>query len=236
MKLACTSRSFANALDSGDLTQLEVIDLASRELDVDGIVLDVAHFPRTDDDYLAQIKKMATDLGLTIAAIESDDLLSAGAQRSTAVLEIAAKLGAPLAAAPLGSEAALPWATQLTHLSDAAGAAKALNVTLALRNAPATYAASVHDCKRASKETDSAWLRFGLDPERLDAAGDATALADRTVLLWCSTQANAAGFIAAWAGFRGFLALEAPGTDVAEMKNAIRRWRIALASFELNRT
>src|SRR5215469_1212812 len=68
VKLACSSSAFDQALQSGRLTQLEFLDLAARELRVDGIVLDARHFPRTDSDYLAQIKKMAADTCLTIAA------------------------------------------------------------------------------------------------------------------------------------------------------------------------
>lgn len=238
MKLACSSRSFASALDRGDLTQLEVLDLSSRELGVDGVVLDVRHFPRTDDDYLAQIKKMATDLGLSIAAIESDDFFTSGPAASRAVLDVAARVGAPLVTATLAAETALPWSTQLEYLSEAAGAAKAANVTLALRNAPGTYAWSAHDCKRATKETDSAWLRFGLEPAAFDAASDVAALADRTVLLWSSLDTQPDVLLTQWPDYRGFLALTHPsGCAMPEdVKNAIRRWRIALAHFELNRT
>src|SRR5579863_9211938 len=69
MKLACASSSFHRDIERGELTQLEFLDLCARELACDGVVLDVRHFPRTDDDYLAQIKKMATDRGLSIAAL-----------------------------------------------------------------------------------------------------------------------------------------------------------------------
>jgi sugar phosphate isomerase/epimerase len=238
MKLACTSRAFASALDRGDLTQLEMLDLASRELGVDGVVLDVRHFPRTDDDYLAQVKKMATDLGLCIAALESDDFFTRDPASSRTALEIALRVGAPLLAAPLATETALAWSVQLAHLSEAAAAAKAVNVTLALRNAPGTYAATALDCKRASKETDSAWLRYGLEPAAFDAASDVASLAGRTVLLWSADGAAPEPLLAEWAAYQGFVALtRQPGdASIAEMKNAIRRWRIAQATFELNRT
>ncbi|MGH8163526.1 MAG: hypothetical protein ACREP1_04245, partial [Rhodanobacteraceae bacterium] len=69
MKLACSSTAFDRELRDGDLTQLEWIDRCARELAADGLVFDVAHFPRTDADYLAQVKKMCADLGLTVAAV-----------------------------------------------------------------------------------------------------------------------------------------------------------------------
>src|SRR5262249_49944802 len=131
MKLACTSSAFAGALDRGDLTQLEVLDHAARELSVDGVVLDVRHFPRTDDDYLAQVKKMATDLGLTIAAVESSGFFTGDDATMRQAIVIAVAVGSPLIAAPLGNETALPWSAQLAKLSDATGLAKTANVTLA---------------------------------------------------------------------------------------------------------
>ena len=230
MKLACTSSAFAGALDRGDLTQLEVLDHAARELSVDGIALDVRHFPRTDDDYLAQVKKMATDLGLTIAAVESADFFTGDTATAQRVLAIAVAVGSPLIAAPLGSETALAWSAQLAKLSDATGLAKAANVTLALRNAPATFAASVHDCKRVSKETDSAWLRYGIEPEAFDAASTPVELAERTVLLWADALSEPEALLAAWRSYLGFIVL-AGNAPVVEMTNAIRRWRIAQAQF-----
>ena len=46
MKLACASGAFDREIESGELTQLEFLDLCARELDCDGVVLDVRHFPR----------------------------------------------------------------------------------------------------------------------------------------------------------------------------------------------
>ena len=51
MKVASASSAFDRAIERGDLTQLEFIELSARELAVDGVVLDARHFPRTDDDY-----------------------------------------------------------------------------------------------------------------------------------------------------------------------------------------
>ena len=67
MKLACASGALNREIESGELTQLEFLDLCARDLASDGVVLDVRHFPRTDGDYLAQLKKMAADRGLDIA-------------------------------------------------------------------------------------------------------------------------------------------------------------------------
>ena len=57
MKIAASSASFATDLAEGALTHLEWLDLCAAELELDGVLLDLAHFPRLDDDYLAQARK-----------------------------------------------------------------------------------------------------------------------------------------------------------------------------------
>jgi hypothetical protein len=231
MKLACASGSFHRDIERGELTQLEFLDLCGRELACDGVVLDVRHFPRTDDDYLAQVKKMATDRGLTLAALTDAAFFAAGADRMNDVLRHAALLGTPLVSAPLQRELDGSWSDQLARLGVATSLAKALNVTLAVRNAAQTFAASTHDYKRVAKEADSAWLRFGPEPQALDVASDPRTLAPNTVLLWSDlatqTQSSIAGTVEAFAGFRGHVAVdERAGTaDTAQMAAALQRWR-----------
>ncbi|HTU82025.1 MAG TPA: TIM barrel protein [Candidatus Acidoferrales bacterium] len=242
MKLACASSALHRSIDRGDLTQLEFLDLCAQDLACDGVVLDVAHFPRTDDDYLAQIKKMATDRGLNIAALSDGAFFESADAAMVEVLRRALALGAPLVAAPLGRETSRSWTDQLERLTAATALAKTANVTLAVRNAPGTFAASTHDCKRVAKETDSAWLRFGPEPRAFDAASDPSALAGNSVLLWSNvgdeTERSVGDVIRGFAPFRGHLALDEPSGDasVDEMRSAIRSWRIALASIALNRT
>ena len=237
MKLACSSSAFNRAFDSGEMTQLEFLDAAARELGCDGVVLDDRHFPRTDDDYLAQIKKNATDLGMCIAALASDTFFTADDRTMHGLIERARALGAPLLAGRLGAQTELSWSDQLAKLGTASGHAKSANITLALRNAPHTFASTSHDCKRVTKETDSAWLRYGLDPQAFDAASDASALRERTVLLWWNAQERSPQ-LAPWNDFRGFSVLDRAAGDatLTEMRDAIFRWKIARNEFELNRT
>ncbi len=231
MKLACASSSFHRDIERGELTQLEFLDLCARELACDGVVLDVRHFPRTDDDYLAQIKKMTTDRGLSLAALADPGFFAAAPERMREVLRYAEVLGAPLVAAPLELEVSRSWSDQLARLGDATSLAKMLNVTLAVRNAPATFAAGTHDLKRVVKEADSAWLRFGPEPETLDAGSDPAALRPNTVLLWSNlgTQSDASigDTVAAFAGFCGHVALDerSGAADAALAAAAMRRWR-----------
>ena len=234
MKLACASGSFHRDIESGELTQLEFLDLCARELACDGVVLDVRHFPRTDYDYLAQVKKMATDRGLTIAALADPEFFAAPQEHVTGVLDRAIALGAPIVAAPLALQTEFSWTDQLARLGAATSLAKEHNVTLALRNAAGTFAATTHDCKRVAKEADSAWLRFGPQPQAFDVASDPRLLASNTVLLWSDAGSESARSIAntlaLFSDFRGHVAFdestgEATAAQVAQM---VRRWRNAI--------
>ncbi|MGH7737124.1 MAG: hypothetical protein ACREMP_04570 [Candidatus Tyrphobacter sp.] len=209
MRLACSSGAFDRALSSGELTQLEFIETCARELACDGVVLDVRHFPRADDDYLAQLKKLTTDLGVTVAAYVDETFFLAQADGMAKGVERALLLGAPLIAAPLAREASSPWSAQLTRIACATRLAKTANVTLAVRNARRTFASSGYDCKRLLKEADSAWLRLGLQPADFDGATDSGALASSVVLLWCDAASDAQrDGVDRLAGFRGFLVLD----------------------------
>lgn len=240
MKLACTSGAFHHALVRGDLTQLEFLDHAARELACDGVVLDVRHFPRSDDDYLAQTKKMSVDLGLTIAALDDDRFFSLDADAMAATLRMASLAGAPILSGRLAAETQMPWAEQLQRLGVATQLAKRENVTLAIRNAPDTFAATTLDCKRVSKEADSAWLRFGLDASAFDAASDVQALRVRQVMAWMQDAFGdeaMARELHALESFRGFAVVYDPTEDAAipSIKATVARLRAMLARKELNR-
>lgn len=229
MKFACASTAFDKQLRSDRLTQLEWIDLCAHELAADGAVFDVRHFPRTDTDYLAQLKKMAADLGLTVAALRHDGFFEGDRQHMEQALEMALALGAPLLSAPLPPEVAASWTDVQSRLGEATSIAKRLNVTLAVRNLAQTFAATSHDLKRVSKEADSAWLRYGPDFAALDAASDPQPLLAKTVLVWADASGDPAALSGLLADYRGFVALDVPAGDAQteDLKNALRRWRTA---------
>lgn len=241
MKIACAGNALAQQIERGGLTQLEFVDLCARECACDGIVLDVRQFPRTDDDYLAQLKKMAVDWGLSVAALWDAAFFRTQSDAMLETLRLAVVLGAPVIAAPLAGETESAWSEQLERLGVATALAKQLNVTLALRNAPGTYAATTHDCQRVTKETDSAWLRFGPEPSVFDTASEPGALAGDTILLWspvAQRRSEIVQTIGAFSDFRGFVTLHdsagnATATTVAE---SVARWRDELyrAQKELN--
>ncbi|MGB8520487.1 MAG: hypothetical protein WCD38_10050 [Candidatus Tumulicola sp.] len=238
MKLACASGALDSSFVGGDLTQLEFLDLCAHELACDGVVLDVRHFPRTDSDYLAQVKKMAADRGLTIAALAEAAFFGFEQARMAQTFEVAAAIGAPLVAGELVAETGAPWSEQLAKLNAATSLAKSFNVTLALRNAAGTFAGSTHDCKRVTKEADSAWLRFGPRPSAFGPADDPSQLAPNTVLLWSGAslagERSIAETLHRFPEFRGHLAVDAFGDhlDVAAVRATLRAWRAALASLD----
>jgi len=190
MKICCSSRSYARALQSGDLTQLEWVDRCAK-LALDGVDLASAHFPRTDLDYLAQIRKLCVDRGLTVAAVAFDGEIGGDADIDAQATIIeqwianAAELGAPLVRLSCGSSTGSPgvaWRELIRGLKIVTHAAKEKNVTLALEPREGSLVASPAECKRALKESDSAWLRLAQDTTTaLAPSQDGDALFDEIV-------------------------------------------------------
>ena len=237
MKLACSSAAFDERFRSGDLTQLEWVDLCAHELAADGAVFDVRHFPRTDSDYLAQIKKMAADTGLTVAALSDASFFTAQRAQMDASMEIALALGAPLLCSVLPAETQISWSEVKERLDEACSLAKRCNVTLAVRNVPQTFAASSHDLKRVAKEADSAWLRFGPDLDRFEPPDDPQAVLARSVIAFFPAVERSVS-ARLLAGIRGFAVLDdaAGACDAQRMKNALAAWRRAFSELDVNRT
>jgi hypothetical protein len=181
MKVACSSASFERALADGALTQLEWLDLCANELEVDGVVFESLHFPRGDDEYLAQLKKLAVDLGLTVAGFGADDALAGEAERRIAT---AAALGAPLvvARAVAASDDPTAWSAFVDGARAAAAEGKRRNVTVAVRNAPGTLCAGASDLTRLAKDVDSAWLRFAPDPTAFGSLDPSAGIVAKAVL------------------------------------------------------
>ncbi len=244
MKLACSSTAFGHLLASGDLTQIEWLDLCARELATDGVVLDVRHFPRTDNDYLAQVKKMATDLGLTIAATRSDGLFTNEQPAMRAEFEMASGLAAPLLATQLPSELQMSWSEALARVGQATSLAKQYNITLAVRNVTDTLGATSQNLKRLSKEVDSAWLRFAPELEMFDAGSEPAAIIPKTVLAWhvhsdseveSDEDAQMNRLFSLLKDFRGFLAVDSrDGAGNADsMRAAFVKLRTMMATDEI---
>jgi sugar phosphate isomerase/epimerase len=226
MKLCASSRSFANALSGGALTQLEWIDECCAQGGLDGVDFAVEHFPRRDDEYLAQIKKLAVDRCLTIAAINTATAFGAGEidtqiDELKAGLDVADRIGAPLLRFSCGASGGSPgvaWRELIRGLKAVSEHAKACNVTLAVQPREGMLVAAEADVKRAFKECDSAWLRLSA-PATVPwevSARDAVFM----------TAAPAGSDLGAMLRFRGFVSLEdeSGALDVARLE----RWVASL--------
>lgn len=162
-------------LQSGALTQLEWIDLCAAGLRVDGVEFGAAHFPRTDGDYLAQLKKLCVDRGLTPASVFVDLPFGQGdvdpqTNELNGWIQRAVALGAPLVHLSCGAAQGSPgvaWRELVRALKLASISAKASNVTLALAAKDRTLVATPADAKRVLKECDSAWLRLAFTTAQL---------------------------------------------------------------------
>ncbi|HEY0798027.1 MAG TPA: TIM barrel protein [Candidatus Baltobacteraceae bacterium] len=243
MKIASSSASFDDRLRSGGLTQLEWLDICAKEFELDGVVLDARHFPRIDDEYVAQLKKLATDLGLSVAAVAADIVLAHG---DGAWLEIAARLGAPLliARAPAADADVSAWNALAARARAVAAQAKALNVTIAVRNAPQSLCATSADLKRLAKDVDSAWIRFALDVAKLAPNESIEGVFTRTVAACHDVESLSSGderkgvldVAAHLCGFRGFLVLDSIAQDAApdQLGQAVRTARALLARAALD--
>lgn len=224
MKICCSSRSYASALQSGDLTQLEWIDRCAG-LALDGVDLASAHFPRTDSDYLAQLRKLCVDRGLTVAAVTLDATaggdgdVDAQAALAGSWIAHARELGAPLMRVACGASSGAPgvaWRELIRCLKTIAHEAKERNVTLALEPRDGSLVATSAECKRAQKECDSAWLRIALPLDfnlGSDADGDAL-LVETIVAISHGREADADALRSLrHSGYIGFVSVEVTGGD-----------------------
>jgi hypothetical protein len=183
MKIAISSSSFAGPLAAGELTQLEWLERSASALGADGVVFDLAHFPRTDPEYVAQLKKIAIDLGLVPVAVTAPPLLDAARDEAErhAAIDLAAELGTLFVLTRLPAPGDVPPATFVASVLAAKAAVKAakrVNVTLLAEPAAETLAPDAASLRHFLKDVDSAWLRFAL-PAGIDRA--ALGARDRTL-------------------------------------------------------
>jgi sugar phosphate isomerase/epimerase len=240
MKLCCSSRSYARSLHSGALTQLEWIDRCA-ELEVDGVEFEASHFPRHDADYLAQVKKLCVDRGLTVASLALDVAFGDDVDRQVASvaqwIDRAASVGAPLIRFACGSgtgSGGIAWRELVRALKAITAIAKDRNVTLALEARDATLVATAADVKRVIKECDSAWLRPALTTAQLagERADEWIQDVPSAVIVVCGGDASDANGIARLRDGRyiGFVSLDRPGADddATEVPRAVAALRALL--------
>jgi hypothetical protein len=171
MRIAISSSPFRRAFAAGELTQLEWVERCASVLAVDGVLPELGDFPRSDGEYVAQLRKVAIDLGLVPLGIDAPALLEDGSSVDGA-LAVATAFGGALVRTLLPAPGAVPPATFVeaaTRAKAASKAAKAVNVTLLVAVAPGTLGEDLAALKHLLKDVDSAWLRAA--PRALDVGG-----------------------------------------------------------------
>jgi hypothetical protein len=163
VRIAVSSSTFRRPLAAGELTQLEWLERCASALGIDGVLAGVTDFPRLDAEYVAQLRKVAIDLGLVPFGLDAADLFEpgAGAAREEA-LALASGLGAAVIRTALPAPGEVPPAkfAEVTGVAKAfSRAAKAANVTIVVAAAPGTLGEDLAGVKHLLKDADSAWLR-----------------------------------------------------------------------------
>jgi hypothetical protein len=211
MRIAVSSSTFRRPLGAGELTQLEWVERCASELSADGVVPALSDFPRFDAEYVAQVRKIAIDLGLVPFGLDAPGLLDPGGD--PAIIERAVTVAAGLGAAVIRTAAPaagdVPPATFVEAVRTAkivSRAAKAANVTVVATTAPGSIASDLGELHHLLKDTDSAWLRMcpavlaepgAIGPkDRIPAflatpADDPVAVAERASAAWVILDAPA---------------------------------------------
>ena len=165
---------------------------ARASLACDGVVFDVRHFPRTDDDYLAQVKKMAVDRGLSIAALADPTFFTAACRaRGRGPRRRGGARRATRRCAAGARDEMLRGASSLRAWMPQRRLQRRSNVTLALRNAPQTFAAL--DARLQTRHqrdgfgVAALWIR---NRKRSTSRAIRERLAANTILLWSDVGAR----------------------------------------------
>jgi hypothetical protein len=163
VRIAVSSSTFRRPLAAGELTQLEWLERCASALGVDGVLADVTDFPRRDAEYVAQLRKVAIDLGLVPFGLDAVGLFEPdGAAAREEALALATGFGAAVVRTALPAPGEVPPATfaEVTGIAKTfSRAAKAANVTIIVAAAPGTLGADLAGVKHLIKDVDSAWLR-----------------------------------------------------------------------------
>lgn len=164
MRIAVSSSTFRRPFAAAELTQLEWLERCASVLGADGVIAGLSDFPRRDAEYVAQLRKVAIDLGLVPFGLDAPGLLEPGADGEgwEAVFTLASGFGAAVVRTALPAPGEVPPATfvEVTGVAKRLSrAAKAANVTVLIAPAPGTLGADLDGVKHLLKDVDGAWLR-----------------------------------------------------------------------------
>ena len=235
VRIAVSSFSFRQPLEAGTLTQLEWIEGCATRLGADGVLPAFAHFPRTDLEYVAQVRKVTIDLGMVPFGLDCPALLglAAGGPVFEAALAVAQAFGAAVVRTTLPPPGDVPPAAFAAAV--AAGkalghAAKGANVTAVIAVTPGTLGEDLGSIKRLLKDVDSAWLRAC--PPALAVPAE---LGPRDRFPACAATLDDDPGAVAQRAARGWLILDAPASEAPweTLARAVERLREAEARHRL---
>ncbi|HTW84712.1 MAG TPA: hypothetical protein VMD91_11635 [Candidatus Sulfotelmatobacter sp.] len=235
MRLALSSSSFRRPLATAAVTQLEWLERCANVLDVDGVLVAAADFPRTDADYVAQVRKVAVDLGIVPFGLDLPGLLDPATPVAVRelLLALAQRFGAAVVRTTLPPPGEVPPATFVETVVVAKAvskAAKAANVTVLVPAAPGTLGATLPEVRHLLKDVDSAWLRAV--PPAVAAAADQAARGPVPAVS-AGPQDDPAAVVAAAGGSWVLLELAASADPWDEAAQAVGRLRDAAAARRL---
>ena len=194
------------------------------------------HFPRTDAEYLAQLKKMAADRGLTIAALADMDFFTAAAEHAGEFWSEAVTASArQFWPRRLRVKPEVPGAQKLSAAEYGDVACKVARTSrwhFATRRKHSLHRHTTANALRKRR------IRHGcvtvLQPQALDIASDPRLLAPNTILLWSDaadeSDRTIADILGAFPDFRGHLALDesSGAATVAALRASVHRWQRAM--------
>jgi hypothetical protein len=230
VRIAVSSSSFRGPLAAGELTQLEWLERSATVLGVDGVLPALEHFPRTDADYVAQLRKVAVDLGIVPFGLDAPKLLEPTAPPGTYedTLALATGFGAAVIRTQLPQPGEIPpanFAEAVAAAKNLAKVAKAANVTIVIVPAPGTLGEDLAEVKHLLKDVDSAWLRAAPG-----ATTDPSAFGSRDRFPALTAIAGEPAGAVAEGGRRGWVIVDAPPATPdpwGTISSAILAWRAA---------
>ncbi|HPI76132.1 MAG TPA: sugar phosphate isomerase/epimerase family protein [bacterium] len=175
MKIGCCSWSHHRHFESGDMDIFDWMEHCADTLKVGGIEITDGHLDGFGAEYLAKVKRVATELCLTISGVTiSNDYGKSGAkaldaevERMRVVLEATLRLGAPVLRVFAGwpdADKEKQWAEMARRMKASCKMAERYGIVLAVENHNhGGFIQTAGDVERLFADVDSRCLSLNLD-------------------------------------------------------------------------
>jgi len=176
MQLSLCTWSYHRTLESAQLNFDQLIDLAARDLKLNGVDIIADHLPKTDKRYLVDLKKKCADLTLTIACLSPGNNFGQADEKSLTRevdtvkkwIDCAYILGSPVVRifagwAPKEEQERL-WPNVVKGIQRSAEYAKELGITLAIEyHNGGGFLPTSQETFRLLKDVGSAYVQLNVD-------------------------------------------------------------------------